>query len=89
MPSMNDLTSTLERELIERYGLMLSSRTLWKVLCYPTAAAWRQSICRGTVPVPIFRLPGRSGYFALAHDVAAWMAAARITAKNDEPQGGS
>jgi len=80
MLSLGDLTAELENELLDRYGLMLPSRVLWKVLGYPSSAAWRQSISRGSVPIPIFRLAGRSGYFALSRDVATWMAEARVNA---------
>lgn len=80
MLSQRDLTAELEKELLDRYGPMLPSRVLWKVLGYSSSSAWRQSISRRTVPVPIFPLEGRSGYFALSHDVAAWMAEQRMKA---------
>lgn len=80
MLSQRDLTAELEKELLDRYGPMLPSRVLWKVLGYSSSSAWRQSISRRTVPVPIFPLEGRSGYFALSRDVAAWMAEQRMKA---------
>lgn len=80
MLSLNELSAELERGLVDRHGPMLASRVLWKVLGYASAPAWRQSIHRNTVPVPIFRLEGRSGYFALSRDVAQWMAQQRMNA---------
>lgn len=92
MPSLSDLNAELERVLIDRYGPLLPSRVLWKVLGYSSAAAWRQSVCRETVPVPIFKIEGRSGYFALSRDVARWMAVQRMAATfnqaGDLPEGG-
>ncbi|WP_217807044.1 hypothetical protein [Andreprevotia lacus] len=82
------MSAELERALIDRHGPMLPSRVLWKVLGYSSAAAWRQSIRRQTVPVPIFKLEGRSGYFALSRDVAQWMAQQRMTATEAADQKG-
>lgn len=87
MPSLNNLIAELEHALSDRYGLMLPSRVLWKVLGYASSDAWRQSIRRGTIPVPIFQLPGRSGYFALSRDVAIWMAKARMKAEENKDGG--
>lgn len=80
MLSLSDLTAELEQDLTDRHGPMLPSRVLWKVLGYSSPAAWRQSISRRTVPIPIFQLEGRSGYFALSRDVARWMAEQRMKA---------
>lgn len=88
MLSLSNLTAELEKELTDRHGPMLPSRVLWKVLGYSSSAAWRQSISRRTVPVPIFPLEGRSGYFALSRDVAAWMAEQRMkVAENMDNKG--
>lgn len=78
MLSLSDLTAELESDLIDRHGPMLPSRVLWKVLGYSSPAAWRQSISRRTVPIVIFQVEGRSGYFALTRDVARWMAEQRM-----------
>ena len=86
MTYSDNLVAELEKELTDRYGLMLPSRVLWKVLGYSSPDAWRQSIRRGTIPIPIFQLPGRSGYFGLSRDVAALMAKARLKAE-DTKQG--
>jgi hypothetical protein len=67
------LASELNDELVRRYGLLLSSSDLAKVLGYPSANAYCQAIVRGTVPVPLMRIPNRRGKFALARDVAVWL----------------
>lgn len=88
MPPLDELTSELEAVLTERYGLMLPSRVLWKLLGYPSTDAWRKAIQRKTIPVPIFKIPERSGYFALSRDVAVWIAKARMSGE-ESTEGGS
>ncbi len=88
MPPLDELTTELEAILTERYGLMLPSRVLWKLLGYPSTDAWRKAIQRKTIPVPIFQIPERNGYFALSRDVAVWIAKARMSAE-ESTEGGS
>lgn len=83
--STRPLAELLEEELTHRYGVMLSSHVLWQVLGYPSPSAFRQAISRGTVGVPVFEVPNRRGRFALAKDVAAWIAEQRATASEKNP----
>lgn len=71
------LARELNDELVCRYGLLLSSTDLAKVLGYPSANAYCQAVVRGTVPVPLLRIPNRRGKFALARDVAVWLSQQR------------
>lgn len=71
------LAESLEQYLVERHGLMISGDDLRRVLGYPSGDAFRQALARAIVPVPVFSLPNRRGKFALAKDVAAWIAAQR------------
>jgi len=68
------LSESLERDLLEQFGPMLTGDALRKALGYPTMDALRQALFRGVVPVPIFRLANRRGSFALVKDVAKWLA---------------
>lgn len=68
------LARTLEEELIRRYGLMLPPAALASELCYPTKRAYQQAVLRRTLPVPTFQIEHRRGRFALAKDVAHWLA---------------
>lgn len=88
MPPLDELTTELETVLTERYGLMLPSRVLWKLLGYPSTDAWRKAIQRKTIPVQIFQIPERNGYFALSRDVAVWIAKARMSVE-ENTEGGS
>lgn len=71
------LARELNDELVRRYGLLLSPSDLAKVLGYPSANAYCQAVVRGTVPVPLLRIPNRRGKFALARDVAVWLSRQR------------
>lgn len=83
-PSQSQIPDILARELndelVSRYGQMLPSSVLVKVLGYPSAQAYRQALARGTVPVPLFRIANRRGRFALARDVAVWLSQQRQSA---------
>lgn len=71
------LARELNDELVRRYGMLLSSSDLAKVLGYPSANAYCQAVVRGAVPVPLLRIPNRRGKFALARDVAVWLSQQR------------
>lgn len=68
------LARTLEDALVQRYGLMLPSSAIASALGYPTMRAYYQAIVRRTIPVPTFQIEHRRGRFALARDVAEWLA---------------
>jgi len=75
---INDaLARELNDELVRHYGPLLSSADLIKVLNYPSANAYCQAAVRGTMPVPLLRIPNRRGKFALARDVAIWLSRQR------------
>ncbi|GAA6139695.1 hypothetical protein NBRC116583_34420 [Arenicella sp. 4NH20-0111] len=71
------LEAALEEDLLKLYGPVLSGEHLTKSLGYVSTDAFRTSIARKTVPVPIFRMDGRRGYYALTKDVAHYLAKAR------------
>lgn len=56
---------------------MLGGAALYRALGFPTAAAMRQAVSRGRVPVPLFDIENRRGRFALTRDVALWLARCR------------
>jgi hypothetical protein len=70
----SELEARLLRSLVRDWGYVVGSAGLRQVLGFPTQAALRQAICRGAVPVKVFEIEGRKGQFALAHDLAAWLA---------------
>ncbi len=80
----DDLTRAINDDLVARFGVMLTPTAIAKALSYPSPHAFRQAVVRGTIPVPIFRVPNRRGYFALARDVAVWLSALRRSAENSQ-----
>jgi hypothetical protein len=82
MNEMSELERVLEEDLLKLYGPVLSGEKLTKSLGYISQDAFRTSIARKTVPVPIFKMDGRRGYHALTKDVASFLAKARNQAKS-------
>lgn len=46
--------------------------------------AFRRAAAAGRLPVSVFRLPGRKGWFARTRDVAAWLASLDTLAAGNE-----
>lgn len=59
--------------LFKEYGPLLPSTKLWSVLGYPSITAFRQSHQRGQLSLPIIKIEGRRGQFALTVDVVDWL----------------
>lgn len=74
------LEAQLERQLVERHGVLMPPAPLLQTLGYASTAAFSQAIARDTVPVPVFKIAHRRGYFALTRDVALWLARLRQAA---------
>lgn len=72
------LTQQLTEDLSRLYGPVLTGAALQKALGYRSGDAFRQAVCRNSVPVPLFSIPNRRGKFALAKEVASWLAAQRV-----------
>jgi hypothetical protein len=76
---MQQLQVLLEEDLLKLYGPVLTGDELQKVLGYGSKDAYRQAVTRKTVPVPLFEMEKRRGKFALAKDVACYLARQRFT----------
>lgn len=75
--SKQALANAIERDLLERHGPMMSDDALRIALGYRSMDAFRQSLVRKTVPIPVFSLENRRGKFALVKDVATWLSQQR------------
>lgn len=72
---MQELASELEADLLKLYDSpILTLKQLHKVLNFRSADAVKQAILRGVFPVHTFEMPNRRGKFALAKDVAIFLA---------------
>lgn len=73
----DDLAIILEKDLLNRYGPLIGRDDLWSALGYPSGDAFRQAVSRKQVPVFVFEIENRRGKFALAKDIAQWLATLR------------
>ncbi|WP_423016383.1 hypothetical protein [Undibacterium sp. Di27W] len=60
-------------DLLTQSGPLTGGKDLVKALGYRSAAAFRQAIQRGTLPIHVFEIPGRRGRFALTSDIMNWL----------------
>ncbi len=74
---LDPLAQLLEQDLLHRYGPVIGQADLCKALGYKSADAFRQALARGVLPVPVFAIAHRRGKFALAKDIAQWIAQLR------------
>ncbi len=86
---IHELEKSLEADLFSRHGPMMTGDALYAALGYVTKAAFRQSLVRKTVPIPVFELEHRRGKFALVKDVARYLAEKRYQALFDASPEGS
>lgn len=77
---LEQLANQLEQELTLQHGPMVSNDDLRIALGYTSMDAFRQSLVRKTVPIPVFSLPNRRGKYALVKDLALWLAEQREAA---------
>lgn len=75
------LAKELEDDLLRVYGPIIHGRDLVKALGYPSGDAFRQAVSRGVVPVDVFPLENRRGKYALAKDVALWLAESKTRSR--------
>lgn len=61
--------------LVARYGELMDSRALTALFKFGSDRSFRRSAAKGTLPVSVFHMPGRRGWFARTRDVAMWLAA--------------
>lgn len=71
------LAHSLEQDLLHRYGPVVGQDDLRQALGYASLDAFRQALSRGLLPVPVFPIPHRRGKYALAKDIASWLAQLR------------
>ncbi len=80
------LADRIEHDLLDRHGPMVGGHALCAALGFSSMGAFRQALARGRVPIPVFSLPLRRGKFALAKDVASWIAQQRQQAIDKLPK---
>lgn len=59
--------------LVSKHGYFIGGPDLWRLLAFTSADAFKKAQQRGSVPVPLVRIPGRRTRFARTVDVANWL----------------
>lgn len=77
------LYTKLLNDLSSRYGQVIGGEKLSKALGFSSVAAMKQALKRGSLDIPTFFIEGRRGRFALASDVASWLAECREKANKE------
>ncbi|MEX3964523.1 hypothetical protein AB4Y42_20285 [Paraburkholderia sp. EG286B] len=77
---------SVEADLLEHFGYLLSGRALWKTMGYASSQAFRKAAARGDLPVRTFRIEHRRGLFAYSSEVAEWLGevGGRVSEENSE-----
>lgn len=82
-------TSDPLARLLAEHGELMDGRAIQSLLKYPSDRTFRRAVAAGTVPVHVFRLPGRMGWFARTDQVSAWLEKlGTATSKEADRQGG-
>lgn len=67
------MASDTQARLLAKHGELMDGRAIQALLKYPSDRQFRRAVAAGTVPVPVFRLDGRRGWFARTDQVGAWL----------------
>ena len=59
--------------LVEEHGELLTGEPLRKCLGYRSDRGFRRSVSAGSCPVPVFKIPGRKGWFARTRAIQEWI----------------
>src|SRR3546814_17146233 len=62
--------------LLARHGELMDSQALIAFFKFGSDRSFRRSAAKAALPVAVFRVPGRSGWFARTQDVTLWLTTA-------------
>lgn len=62
-----------ESDLLARHGELMDGAALMALLHMNHERTLRRAIAANALPVSVFRLAGRKGWYARTRDVAAWL----------------
>ena len=57
----------------DRFGPLMTGENLWRTLGYPSSTAFAQARRRGRLPISVFQVKNRRGYFGFTADVVGWI----------------
>src|SRR3546814_6875551 len=62
--------------LLARHGELMDSQALIAFFKFGSDRSFRRRAANAALPVAVFRVPGRSGWFARTQEVALWLTTA-------------
>lgn len=65
--------------LLARHGELMDSQALIAFFKFGSDRSFRRNAAKAALPVVVFRVPGRAGWFARTQDVAQWLGTAGQT----------
>lgn len=71
---VQSLPNSYESMLLEKHGELMDGPALRGLLHIKHERTFRRAVAAGALPVGVFRLEGRKGWYARTRDVAAWLA---------------
>jgi len=74
----------IEAELLKLYGPVLTSQEISKILGFSTVHALRQAVLKGRLEIPLFRMAGKRGRFALTKEIASYVVSQRMALETSD-----
>lgn len=71
--------------LLQRHGVLIGGADLYRALGFDNDDAFRRARARDQIPIRVFTLPSRRGWFALTADLCQWLAHT-INQKSHQPR---
>ena len=72
--------------LLALHGELMDGQALAALFKFGSDRSFRRSASKGALPVSVFRVPGRRGWFARTRDVGLWLASASPSASPGDGQ---
>jgi hypothetical protein len=83
-----DVQASITAHLMASYGPLLNAEALATALKFPSVGALERSLARGNLSVRTVKFQHRRGTFALAHEVARYLAEQVSADESQEPEKG-
>ncbi|QNK03471.1 hypothetical protein [Dyella telluris] len=72
--------------LVKSHGFILSAGATAKVMGFGSTDALRFARAAGRLPIQMFLVEGRRGWFASAEDVATWLDKTTVASRKNSPK---
>lgn len=76
--NIETLKQQLTEDLIKVYGPLLHEEQIQRALGYQTRFGFRKAMKENSLPIEVFSILNRRGKYALAKDIAGWLAESRL-----------